>query len=575
MRYTLISDRMDKTWFVKRTNPEFIDYLSRSSSISPITAQVLINRGINTPEQVSNFFNTGTDKLSDPLELPGMEKALYRIRKAVKAGESVLVHGDYDADGITATAIVLSTLKKLGIECDYFIPNRVNHGYGFNRTAVDIAKKSGAGLIITVDCGINSFEEVKEADSAGIDVIITDHHEPYIDINGSFSLPEAYSVVNPKLMSDGTKIPLCGAGIALKMSQGLLGLDESLELFDLAAIGTVADMVPLVGDNRIIIRKGLELINNNARYSIEALRDVASLRDRNISTGLLSYTLIPRINAAGRISEASEVVQFFTSDNRDEVSRKAQALNNNNARRKKIEESVYKEALSMLKEKSTGNSIILHNEGWHEGVIGIVASRLVDTFQRPAFIFSVKDGLARGSARSVPPFDICEGLTRCSDLLIRHGGHKQAAGLTINIDNMDNFERRMNNILSDFLKSCNFRSDLLIDTEVSLKDINFSLLRELARIEPFGHENEEPLFASRGLKVMSPQVVRSNHLKMMLSDVSHTIDAIGFNMGGIIEHLTSHAVIDAAFVPTINDWSGGKSLQLQIKAVRYPGINKI
>jgi single-stranded-DNA-specific exonuclease len=561
---------MDKTWFVKRTNPEFIDYLSRSSSISPITAQVLINRGINTPEQVSNFFNTGTDKLSDPLELPGMERALYRIREALKTGESILVHGDYDADGITATSILLSTLKKLGISCDYFIPNRFNHGYGFNSAAIDLAKKIGAGLIITVDCGINAFEEVKEANSAGIDVIITDHHEPYIDKNGSSLLPEAYSVVNPKLMSGEAQMPLCGAGIALKMSQGLLGLDESLELFDLAAIGTIADMVPLVGDNRVIIRKGLELINYNARYAIEALRDVASLRDRHVSTGLLSYTLIPRINAAGRISEASEVVEFFTSDKRDDIYRHAQALNNNNARRKRIEESVCKEALSMLKGKGAGNCIILSNEGWHEGVIGIVASRMVDTFQRPAFIFSVKDGIARGSARSVSPFDICESLTKCSDLLIRHGGHKQAAGLTMNIDNMDGFEQRMNGIISNFMDNFDFSSDLLIDTEVRLRDINFRLLKELARIEPFGNGNEEPLFASRGLKVMSPHVVRSNHIKMKLSDDSYSIDAIGFNMGGIIEHLTSHEMIDAVFIPTINDWSGGKSLQLQIKAFRYP-----
>ncbi len=561
---------MDKTWFVKRTNPEFIDYLSRSSSISPITAQVLINRGINTPEQVSNFFDTGTDKLSDPLELPGMERALYRIREAVKAGESVLVHGDYDADGITATSILLLTLKKLGISCDYFIPNRFDHGYGFNSAAVDLAKKNGVGLIITVDCGINAFDEVKETNSAGIDVIITDHHEPYIDKNGSSLLPEAYSVVNPKLMSDEAQMPLCGAGIALKISQGLIGLEGSLEFFDLAAIGTIADMVPLIGDNRIIIRKGIELINNNARYSIEALRDVASLRDRHISAGLLSYTLIPRINAAGRISEASEVVEFFSSDNWNEAHRYAKALDNDNAKRKRIEENVYNETLSILKEKGYGSCIILHNEGWHEGVIGIVASRLVDTLQKPAFIFSVKDGIARGSARSVPPFDICEGLTKCSDLLIRHGGHKQAAGLMMNIENMVNFERRMNDIISNFLNNCDFRSELLIDTEVRLKDINFSLLRELARIEPFGHGNEEPLFASRGLQVMSPQVVGSNHLKMKLSNASYKIDAIGFNMGGIIEHLTSHTVIDAAFVPTINDWSGGKSLQLQIKAVRYP-----
>jgi single-stranded-DNA-specific exonuclease len=561
---------MDKTWFIKRTNPEFVDYLSRSSSISPITAQVLINRGINTPEQVNNFFDAGTDNLIEPCKLPGMERAIHRIRKAAHAGESILVHGDYDADGITATSILLLTLKRAGIRCDHFIPNRFNHGYGFNSSAIDLARKNGASLIITVDCGINAFDEVKEASTSGLDVIITDHHEPSMNKDGSFFLPEAHAVVNPKLMPEQDQLPLSGAGIALKIAQGLLGLDRALEFFDLAAIGTIADMVPLIGDNRIIIRKGLELINNNARYSIETLKDISSLRDRYVSTGHLSYSLIPRVNATGRISDASDVVRFFISDNRDEISRDAKTLNINNQRRKKIEESVYKEALSILKEKGTGNCIILINTDWHEGVIGIVASRIVEAFRRPAFVFSVKDGRARGSARSVPPFDICEGLSKCSDLLIRYGGHKQAAGLTLNTDNMEIFEQRMNEIVSDFMNDFDFSTDLLIDSEVHLRDITFPLLKELSRIEPFGNGNEEPLFASRGLNVLSPQIVGGNHLKMKLRNDSYAIDAIGFNMGGIFEHLTSQTEIDVAFVPTINDWNGSKRLQLQIKALRYP-----
>ncbi|GBD98930.1 single-stranded-DNA-specific exonuclease RecJ [bacterium BMS3Abin07] len=559
---------MNRKWLLKKTNREYIDYITRSVSINPLTAQILVNRGINTPERVRSFIDPELSSMADPFVLPGMKKAVKRIRRAAESGEKVVVHGDYDADGTTSTSILLHTLIKLGIGCNYFIPNRFKHGYGFNTEAIKVAKKNGARLIITVDCGIGSFDETSEARRNGIDVIITDHHEPYKDEYGAHKLPDAYAVVNPGLMPPDGQLPLCGAGIALKISIALLGIADSLELFDLAAIGTIADMVPLTGDNRLIIKKGLELINRNSRESIRALREVASVNGRQISEGGLSFGIIPRINASGRIAEASEVVRLFMSGNIDETYRIARVLDNNNARRQRIEEIVFNETLSMLKSRSFGSCIMLSSEEWHEGVVGIVASKIADIYHRPTFIFSVRDGIARGSARSVPAFDICRGLSMCSEYLVTYGGHKQAAGLTLHIKNMRDFELKMHEIISDVLKSPDCKNELLIDAEVTLKDISFPLIAELMKIGPFGPGNEEPLLASRRLEVISHKSVGNNHLKMRLRQGYRTLDAIGFSMSSIYKDIDSPGHIDAVFSPAVNEWNGSRSLQLQIKTMR-------
>lgn len=559
---------MNREWYVKRTNPEFIDYLSRSASILPITSQILVNRGINTPDRVKSFLNPQIGTLSDPYSLPDMDRAIQRIRDAALSGESVLVHGDYDADGVTSTAIILTVLKKLGIQCDFFIPNRFDHGYGFNREAIDIARKSGATLIITVDCGINAIDEAAEAGHNGIDVIITDHHEPRTDKNGVSSAPRAHAVINPKLMPDDQQLPLCGAGIALMMAIGLLGIEESIDLFDLAAIGTVADMVPLHDDNRMIIKKGVQLLNSNKRRSLAVLREAASLRDKTISSDLLSYSIIPRINASGRLSDASEVVKLLLSDDMAESHRISRDLNINNARRQKIEENVLKEALAMLKKKPGNHCIVLHGRDWHEGVIGIVASKIADMFQKPAFIFSLKKGIAKGSARSIHGLDLCDSLSQCAEYLITFGGHRQAAGLTLDIENMNAFEKKISSVIAETFTKSEIETGLFIDAEVRLKDMSRSFLRELMMIEPFGFGNEEPLLAARRLEVITPKIVGNNHLKMKLRCDSFTLDAIGFNMGNDLNGLENAHVIDAAFVPTINEWNGSRTIQLNIKALR-------
>lgn len=554
-------------WLIRRTNPDFVSYLASQTSLRPVVAQILINRGINSPEKARKFLHPDLAGISDPFALPGMSMAVERIRKAAAAAERVLVHGDYDADGVTATTIMVLALRQLGIQAEYFIPNRFTHGYGFNREAIARATGSGATLIVTVDCGINSYDEAEEARTQGIDVIVTDHHEPFVDDNGQFIVPQATAVVNPKL-APGEAEPLCGAGVAFKVAEALLGVEWARDLLDLAALGTVGDMVPLVGDNRVIVGHGLELMNSGARVSIDVLRSAAGIGDRVLTSNMLSFTIIPRINASGRIADAGDVVKFFLSNDREEASRLAQKLNANNAQRYRIEDTVFQEALALMNGRPLGSCVVLSSAQWHEGVIGIVASKIAETFNRPSIIFAVKDGVARGSARSTGTIDICRAISLCSAHVIRYGGHKQAAGLTVRPEQLADFERSIEEVLSRESGEGTRETPLMIDAEIALKDLTFPFLRELSRLEPFGFGNEQPLFAAKSLRVVEPRVVGRNHLKMKLKHNSSVLDAIGFDMGASCENLEWSGAVDAAFVPTINEWGGSRQLQLNLKALR-------
>jgi single-stranded-DNA-specific exonuclease len=576
---------MHRRWFVNKTNPEFVRYLSRNASVSPILAQVLINRGLKTVADIRNFLNPEIRDLSDPFLLPDMGIAVGRIISALRAGEKVFVYGDYDADGLTATAIMVHALRKAGLDVHYGIPNRTIHGYGFNPGAVDTAKKFGAGLIITVDTGISSFEAVAAARAEGIDVIITDHHEPVrntgvavagsIERNGLF-LPPAVAVVNPKTESgEGGLSILSGAGVAFKLAQALamdegvnVSMDDALSLLDLAALGTMADVVPLTGENRIILREGVNRINNGTRSGIRALRDVCGLSGREISSRLLSFTLVPRINAAGRIDDPADVVRLLLSDDDEETRRLGLWLDTLNTERQKIEEEVYREAVSQLREKESGPVIVLYGEGWHQGVLGIVASRLVEEYSVPAFILSIEKGIAKGSARSVPAFDICRGLEGCRDLILTFGGHRQAAGLRLNSENIEKFREMMAETVRKTLDGRDLKPSLEIDADVNLSDITFGLMRELAMLEPFGQGNTEPLFGSKSLEVFGPRLVGAHHLKLKLKKNAVSLDTIGFTMGHFLEHLSAGSRVDAVFTPVINEWNGGRSLQLMLKACR-------
>jgi single-stranded-DNA-specific exonuclease len=586
---------MHRKWLINRTNTEYVEYLSRISSISSVIAQILINRGIKTPHDIYDFLNPSISNLSDPFELTGLRTAVERVKEALKRSEKVLVHGDYDADGISATAIMVFVLKELGLDVYYFIPNRITHGYGFNLAGVKEAKDLGVKLIITVDCGITAFEAVNYSKREGIDVIITDHHEPLKSIEqqtaksvehnpieirdqklsaqGSLLLPDAIAIVNPKLLTPDSRLStLSGAGVAYKFAQALFTIQDSRfkihDLLDLVAIGTIADVIPITGENRIIVKEGLRLIEDGARPGLKALKKVSGIDGKEIKSGLLPFTVIPRINAAGRASDAGNVVRLLLTDSEDEAIDISSWLNGLNSERQRIEEEVYQEAIYKLNNKGIFPAIVISSEGWHRGIIGIVASRIAEAFYRPTFVISIEGSSATGSARSIPPFDIYGGLTGCREFLTGFGGHKQAAGFRLNSEDIPSFEERINRIVKETLIESDFVPSLEIDADVDLSHINFNFIKELKLLEPLGFGNPEPLLGSKGLEVVYPKVVGNNHLKMRLRQRSQSLDAIGFNMGAFFDRLEVSTTIDAVFTAVINEWEGGRHLQLNLKAFR-------
>jgi single-stranded-DNA-specific exonuclease len=582
---------MHRRWLVNRTNLEYITYLSKTASISPVLAQILINRGIKTSKEISSFINPHISQLSDPFEIQGMRKAVDRIMAASKRGEKVLVHGDYDVDGLSATAIILKALKMLGIDSHYFIPNRMEHGYGFNVSSVTKAKQICATLIITVDCGITSFETAALCKKEGIDVLITDHHEPLrnekweignekseissqFPVHSSqFLLPDALSVINPKISNPQSPIShLSGAGIAFKLAQALSMIYDSRftihDFMDLAALGTMADVVPMTGENRLIVKEGLRLIENGTCQGLKALKKVAGIEGKGLKPGLLSFTIIPRINAAGRISDSHDVVKLLLTDSEDEAIEISLWLDKLNGERQQIEEEVYQEALQQLNSKGVRPVIVLSSEGWHKGVVGIVASRIAEAFCRPTFILSIEGNIAKGSARSIPTVDIYKALAGCREFLTGYGGHKQAAGLILESKNISPFEEGINRIVHETLTDKDFIPSLEIDADVNFSDINFNLTNEFEMLEPFGFGNPEPLLGSKKLEVLYPRIVGSNHLKMKLRQRGQSIDTIGFDLGAFFERLEVSTTVDAVFTPFINEWEGARSLQLNLKAFR-------
>ena len=566
-------------WLLSRTNREYVDYVSKLTGFSIPLAQTIINRGIKTAGQLDSFLNPRLTMLADPFDLPGMAKAVRRIADAVQNGERIFIHGDYDADGVTATAIVMDALKKLGSEPRYHIPARA-FGYGLGSEGIKKAKESKASLIITVDCGITSFEAVSAANSIGIDVIVTDHHEPVRDTTsanpaGRFVLPDAFTVVNPKLaQGPSPSADLSGAGVAFKLAQALLGnsLDNVLELIDLAALGTAADVVPVVGDNRIILKEGLKLIQSGVRPGIKALKEVAGIKPGSMRTTALHFMLIPRINAAGRIADANDVVKLLLTNSDDEAMRLAEWLNGLNVRRQEIGESVFSEAMDMLHASGSGpegtGAIVVCKEGWHRGVLGIVAAKMTEAFYRPSFILSVEAGVARGSARSIPSFDIYHGLSRCNELLRTFGGHKQAAGLSLSSRDIDSFRDMISRLVLETVAEDDLVPVLRIDAPLKLSDVTADFVREITCLEPFGYGNEEPVFGAKKLEIVQSRIVGNNHLKMYLKQNGKGIDSIGFDLGGMLDEVGPGAMVDAAFVPMMNEWDGCRNLQLNLKSVR-------
>lgn len=559
-----------KRWVLKKTNAEFVGHLSREAGVSSVVAQILINRGMRDAPSVREFLlRSDSTSLKKTFELLGMRESAGAIWDAIQRRTRIFVHGDYDADGLTSTAIVVGGLRALGAEVDYFIPNRFKDGYGFNPPSVKRASDAGCGLIVTVDCGISAFEASEAAKAAGIDVVVTDHHEPVIDPESGIAvLPHALAIVNPKLM--GASGPeLSGAGVALKLIEALGELSGTLDAslyYDMAALGTLADSVPLTGENRLIVLRGIEDIKAGQRIGIAALRAVAGPSERAINSTFLNFTVVPRINAAGRLSDASQVVELLLADSMEQATGIARELDRLNTERQKVEEGVLREALSRIEQEGYGNAIVLEGAHWHEGVIGIVASKLVDRFYRPTVIISVADQKARGSGRSIPDFDMFKGLGECSDLLMGFGGHRQAAGVAIRPGEIDAFRVRLNEVVGSAIKE--FAPTVEIDAAVTLGEVTTRLIEEIEGMAPFGYGNPQPVLGARGLEVAGVRIVGNNHLKLRLRHKGSMLDAIGFDMGELQAMVEDSPTVDAAFCVSINEWEGRRSPQLQLKALR-------
>ena len=549
--------------------------LSDKLGIMPNTAQILINRSIKDIPAAESFLYSSISALSDPFLLPDIETSVKRILKAVEHKEKITIYGDYDADGITSTTLLYRFLKDFGADIDSYIPNRMDEGYGLNTTIIKDLCKNGTKLIITVDCGTNSIEEVNAAISMGTDVIITDHHTVEIP------LPQKYPIINPKRAdSQYPFFELAGVGVAFQLCRALakhllgdISSEEILKYADLAAIGTIADVVPLLGDNRIIVKLGISKLKTSENIGLRTLIKEIGLKQEKISSGQVAFMLAPRLNAAGRMHSAMESVTLLTTNSQETASDKAKLLCTENTNRQKTEKEVFASAVEMVKSSVNMDNelvIVLENDEWHEGVIGIVASRLVDMFHRPAILICTQKKEAKGSGRSISGFKLIDALRECKDCLIRFGGHSYAAGLSINKDNINNFRNKINRIAARLITKEHLQPKLRIDLALSPSNITKKFLLEIEHLEPYGMGNPKPVFIAKGLELgFSPRKVGADHIKLTLSQRGRQFEAIGFRMADHMDDYKAQNHIDIIYTPEINLWQGRKSLQLNLKDMRF------
>ncbi|MBD3288045.1 single-stranded-DNA-specific exonuclease RecJ [candidate division KSB1 bacterium] len=565
---------MDLKWVLRDdVDHNLINSLADQLNVPKSIARILYNRKITDYDSALRYFKFQISDLYDPFLLPDMQKAVDRIILAMRNREKILIYGDYDVDGITSVSLIYLLLKYLGCQVEFYIPNRLREGYGMSIDGIKVAQLKGISLIITVDCGITAIQEVQYANAAGIDIIISDHHESSTD------LPNALAVLNPK--ANGASYPfreLAGVGVAYKLALGLirmLNLDEEIiqQYVDLVAIGSAADIVPLIDENRILVREGLRRLNEKDKPGLAALLESSGLRNKVISTGQIVFVIAPRINAVGRMGNAERAVRLLTTDNKQQARNIAAILEAENRERKSIDDLTFKEAQEIVDtqyDTRENAALVLDMDGWHPGVIGIVASRIVEKYYRPTVMISVEDGIGKGSARSIHGFDIYEAMKKCEDLMLGFGGHKYAAGLTIEEKKIKLLRERLNEIAKDTLSEDMLIPKLNIDCEIDLNDINPRFVKLLKMMAPFGPQNLRPVFLSRNLQVVgTPCIVGKNHLKFKVQQNGVVIDAIGFNLGDKFYRLApGEKNLDLAYVVEENEYMGRTTLQLRIKDLR-------
>jgi single-stranded-DNA-specific exonuclease len=566
---------MEKRWSLKSEGDEqVVSQLASELSIDKVLANLLVQRGVNTFEEAKKFFRPSLADLHDPFLMKDMDKAITRLESAIKNQEKILVYGDYDVDGTTAVALVYSFIAQFHKQVEYYIPDRYAEGYGISFQGIDYASEQSFSLIIALDCGIKAIDKVEYASQKGIDFIICDHHRP------GDSLPNAVAVLDPK--RDDCNYPfdeLCGCGVGFKLVQAYalknnIPFEELEQFLDLTAISIASDLVPIVGENRILCYFGLEQLNKNPRKGIKAILDLANVK-KEVTMNELVFTVGPRINAAGRLESGRSAVALLVSDNHADAKESGQNINITNTERRTIDVTITQHALSMIDgnvEMIKRKSTVLFHPDWHKGVVGIVASRLTEKYYRPTIILTESNGKATGSARSVKDFDVYDAIEACSDLLEQFGGHKYAAGLTLKVENVEAFQKRFEEIVSATIEEHMLVPEIEIDAELELSQITSKFYRILKQFSPFGPGNMSPVFITKHLMDKGYiRIVGSNHLKLDIQSALNpreSYPAIAFGQAEHFDVLLRKQIFSACYAIDENTFNGNTTLQLNVKDIK-------
>jgi single-stranded-DNA-specific exonuclease len=581
MNFVLINNYMtNKRWKIREVYDDYsAKSLADSLNISDVLSRLLIQRDITSFSQAKYFFRPSLDSLHDPFLMNGMETATYRVITALTENQLIMVYGDYDVDGTCSTALLYLFLKELGAKVEFYIPKRLTEGYGINLIGIDHAKSRNTSLIISVDCGITAVEETDYAKHLGIDLIICDHHQPKEQI------PDALAVLDPlKPDCDYPFVYLSGAGVAFKLAQGVserIGKRElPLKYLDLVALAGAADIVPLIGENRILVKEGLEQINSNPRPGILALIKSSNMQPGDLTSGQIVFSIAPRINAVGRMGDAERAVELLITESTDEALKMAQILETENYQRRKIDEDTFSMAQDIVENSidlTADTAIILHQETWHAGVIGIVASRLVEKYYRPTIILTTAGGVAKGSARSISNFNIYDALKKCEDLLIHFGGHQAAAGLAVEMDKLTEFKCKFNQVAKEAITEDDLAPEITIDSKLKFSEITPKFLRIIDQFAPFGPGNMKPIFLSENVEIGNkPKIVGTNHVVATLKQngSDKLFECIGFNMAEYYVEMTkTNCKADIVYNIDKSARNGMSFPQLRLKDIKFKENN--
>ena len=561
-------------WKIKQPSVDHVASLKKEFNTSEIIAKVLANRGIESLKSSHDFFNPSNDQLHDPFMMKNMDIAVNRISKNIQNQKPILIFGDYDVDGTTGASLLYLGLKDLNAIVEYYIPHREKEGYGLSSGGIDYAHSIGADLLITCDCGINAFQPVDYANEHGVDIIITDHHIP------DKKLPNAYAVLNPK--QKGCEYPfkgLCGCGVAFKLISALseksgIGQNVGLNYLDLVALATSADMVPILDENRVLVHGGLDQLEESKSPGIHQLLVQTGLVGESLNVGKLVFGLAPKINAAGRMGDANRTVELLTTSDKTRAEELASILVRENKRRQLIQEDIVNDAIRLVHSQvdlENNKVVIIGSKGWHPGVVGIVASRIKDEFSRPAIVIAFdKEGIGKGSARSIPNLDLYEALSYAAKFLEGYGGHPMAAGLTVREDKFESFKSLFLRNVNKILTNDDLIPAISIDGEMALTDINSRFMRFLEKLGPFGPGNMRPKFVSRNLSISGqPRLMgKGEHIRFIVSQNGRNYPAVGFKLSSHYEDLIRGVPVDIAYVVEVNQWQGQSNIQLNVRDIQ-------